>query len=64
MTGYSVLISTGRGTNFKASSTDRIETETVMAGGDVRHRWLCLYLVGHMVRDGDGERWSQLSIYI
>jgi hypothetical protein len=35
----------------------------VVVGEDVGHGWLCLDLVGRMVRGGDGEPWVQLWMY-
>ena len=57
MTGYSGLISIGHGMNSRASNADRMEMEAVVVvvGGDVGHGWLCLDLVGRMVRGGGDE---------
>jgi hypothetical protein len=40
-----------------------METAVVVVGVDVGHGWLCLDLVGRMVRGGDGEPWLRLRIY-
>ena len=55
MTGYSGLISIGRGLNSRASNAARMEM-VVVVGGDVGHGWLCLDLERSLVRGhGDDE---------